>query len=88
MDELVTHVLPSDLWKQTRDRLAQRTRRNLHQQETNPGPDFRLRFDYVVTASEVTVLIEQIMRETERVVLHYLDYDKRKPAAAVATTKK
>jgi hypothetical protein len=80
--ELVTHVLPSDMWKRTRDHIVAKIKRNLCVQETNPGPEYRLRYDYILTAAEVAVVVEQVMRQTERIVVHYMELENTKKKAA------
>lgn len=69
--KLVNFPIPSDAWKKNRDRIARRVRRHLHLQEKNPGPQFYLRFDYVMTAAQVTRMVEEVMVETERLVGFY-----------------
>lgn len=64
-----TLLLPPDVWKRNRDRMARKAKRGLHVTETNPGPDSnRLRYDYILTAAEVTTLVESVMRDTERLI--------------------
>jgi hypothetical protein len=71
-------VLPADVWKKNRNRIVAAAKRKLHVQQTNPGPEHRLRFDYVLTAAEVAVLVESVMRDTERLVVWHITKEKEK----------
>lgn len=65
-------VIPPEIWKKNRDRMSTRVRRGLHLIETNPGAQAKhLRFDYILTAAEVRVIVERVMRDTERLTLRY-----------------
>jgi hypothetical protein len=65
-------IIPSDKWKDARDRIVRKARRGLHVMEVNPGPEFKLRYDYIATAAEIAVLVEDVMLETERLCRFYL----------------
>ena len=67
-------VIKPDAWKKERDRLSRRIRRNLHVTEVNPGANSsRLRYDFILTAAEVTALVEEVMRCTERLAVRELE---------------
>lgn len=65
-------LIPPAVWRKNRDRMARHVRRHMHVTETNPSPTSRLRYDYVVTAAEVTCFVEEVMRDTERIINFYL----------------
>lgn len=73
-------IITPEQWKKNRDRLARRARHNMHLIEVNPGPKFQLRFDYILTAAEVTTLVESIMRDTERLVVFHLEREEKRRA--------
>lgn len=65
-------LIPPDAWKKNRDRIVRRAARHMVLTQTNPGPDAdKLRYDYVVTRAELAAMIEDIMRDTERLAIFY-----------------
>lgn len=73
----MTWIIPPAAWKRLRDTQLRRAARRLHITETNPGPDSsRLRFDYILTRSELGALVEEVMRDTERHLIFHLDKKK------------
>lgn len=52
--------------------MVRKAKRGLHVQEVNPGPEFHLRYDYILTAAEVAKLVEDVMLDTERLVMFTL----------------
>lgn len=75
---MTVSVIPADQWKKSRDRIVKRIKRGLHITATNPGPHATsMRYDYVLTAAEVAVVVEEVMRDTERLTLWVLEKDGR-----------
>ena len=68
------HLIPPDAWKKNRDRMVRAAKSKLHLTETNPGPESnRLRYDYILTKADVAMLVETVMRDTERLAAFYLE---------------
>lgn len=66
------NLIPPEVWKHERDRIVRAVCGRLHTTEVNPGPDAsRLRYDYIVTRAEITLLVEETMRETERQIVYH-----------------
>lgn len=65
-------IIPPDAWKKNRDRILRQAARRLHLVAINPGPDSaRLRDDYALTRAELAIIVEEVMRETERVAIFH-----------------
>lgn len=61
-----THILTDKEWRKLRNAFVNRTRRRHHLMEVNPGAEYNLRFDTVMSVHEVGHLIEDIITATER----------------------
>lgn len=76
--------IPGEAWKKNRDRLVAQTKRRLHVLSGHDH-DFPSRFDYILTAREVTQIVEEIMWNTERLCQYYVakeQHETRKPDVA------
>lgn len=77
-NELGYYRLPDENFRRLRDKTLRQAKRNLHitgseeRSYINRNGDYTKRYDYVLTPSDLGVLVESVIRDTELAVAHAL----------------